>query len=102
MFAEWLPAEQRRLGLEIGLRSATQMKHTMVRTILWFTNNYAGNHLAHHTLEDIKAMEQFFSEVLLDQLTIHAREKIVAYWQQKHQELATVQKYAVHFHKGYG
>ena len=46
-------------------------------------------------------MKQIFSSEalspLLTQLTIRSREQIVAHWHHKHQELATVQKYAVRF-----
>lgn len=42
--------------------------------------NYVGNHLAHRTMADIKAMGQIFSmaalSLFLIQFTIHGREQI--------------------------
>ena len=52
-------------------------------------------------MEDVRAMNQIFSsaalKLLLSLLTIRSKDQIVAHWKQKHQELATMQQYTVHF-----
>ena len=52
-------------------------------------------------MEDVKAMDRIFSSTALESflslLTIRSKDQIVAQWKQKHQELATMQKYTVHF-----
>ena len=53
-----------------------------------FSPSCTGRHQSHATI------------FLLGQITIRSRVQIVANWQQKHLELYTVQKYAVHFGQG--
>ena len=103
LFAEWSSAEQRKLGLE-NLFKKCYPSETYNGTKVQFTYcNYSPivNLSAHRALEDVKAMKRFFSNsalsLILTQLTVRCREQIVAQWQQKHQELATVQQYAVRF-----
>lgn len=97
------PQSREDLAWQIYLRNAFQMRHTMVWIILCYhcLPKLCGNRLAHRALEDVKAMKRIFcSEALsplLNQLTIRNREQIVANWQLKHQELSTIQKYAVQF-----
>lgn len=71
------------------------MRYIMIRIILCTIiayQNYGGNHhLAHHALEDVKAMQQICCSealsLLLNQLTIQSRKQIVTHWQQKYQSL---------------
>ena len=55
----------------------------------------------HRALEDVRAMQRIFStnnlKPLLSLLTIRSKAQIVEHWQQKHQELATMQQYTIHF-----